>query len=99
MDINLLVLNSGNSRLAIRPFIAGEPGPVVRLGNDQQIDWPQAIEQAWKLVHGNENAAIAAAGVNPAMMTILDDAAMAVAGQKIEWIGRDISLPIKVLTD
>ena len=47
MDINLMVLNLGNSRLAIGVFAAGELQFIKRVGHDQRGDWPAVIAEAW----------------------------------------------------
>ncbi|HEX8915620.1 MAG TPA: type III pantothenate kinase [Humisphaera sp.] len=73
MEINLVVVNVGNSRLA--------------------------VERAWKRVAGRENAAVVAAGVNPKAEVALDDAVLAAVDRHVVWVGRDLDLPMKVLTD
>jgi type III pantothenate kinase len=99
MDINLLVLNVGNSRLAMGTFIAGELRQVKRILHDQQADWKGAIEEAWKQVAGLEGAAIVAASVNPVLNEALEHAVDQAAGRDVVWVGKDIELPIAVLTD
>ncbi len=99
MEINLVVLNVGNSRLGIGTFIAGEPGPVTRLTHAQRDAWSDQIAEAWKLIGGRDNAAIVASGVHPAMERAVDDIVADVASRRIVWVGKDLDLPIKVLTD
>src|SRR3954471_23897910 len=99
MEINLVVLNVGNSRLAVAPFRAGEMGEVVRLSNREPQAWIEAISTAWKRIAGTENAAIVAASVNPRLDDALDQAVMKAANRHVVWVGRDLELPIKVLTD
>ena len=43
----LLVLNVGNSRLALAAFVAGELQFVERVSLDDRSAWPGAIERAW----------------------------------------------------
>jgi type III pantothenate kinase len=99
MDINLLVLNVGNSRLAMGTFVAGNLESVTRISYEQRADWPAAIAQVWSRISGRENAAVAGASVNPAMMEPLEHAVEQATQKKVEWLGREIDLPIKVLTD
>jgi type III pantothenate kinase len=99
MDINLLVLNAGNSRLAIGVFTAGELTYVNRVTHDQRGEWPARIKEAWLKIADAEGAAVAGATVNPPLIEPLEHAVEQATGEKIQWVGRDINLPIKVLTD
>ncbi len=99
MEINLVVLNVGNSRLAMTTFVAGERGEVTRIPNAQRATWEEAIAEAWNLIENRDNAAIVAAGVNPQMERALEDAVASAADRRVVWVGKDIELPIKVLTD
>jgi type III pantothenate kinase len=100
MDINLMVLNVGNSRLAIGVFEVGELTHVTRLSHEEsRADWVGKLMDAWKRIEGKDNAAVAGASVNPAIMEPLEHAVEEVTGKKVEWVGRSIDLPIKVLTD
>src|SRR5690606_7907708 len=47
MDINLMVLNVGNSRLGIGVFAAGELVYVNHLPHAQRDDWNGALTEAW----------------------------------------------------
>ena len=59
MEINLLALSVGNSRLALGTFVSGELSRVTRVPHAQRNDWPAAIrDYAGKLAAG----AFAAAG-------------------------------------
>jgi len=51
MDINLLVLNVGNSRVAVG-CLGGELEYSVRLSNTARADWGGKIGEAWKRVSG-----------------------------------------------
>ncbi|MFI5338192.1 MAG: type III pantothenate kinase [Opitutales bacterium] len=99
MDINLLVLNAGNSRLAIGIFAAGELKHVSRVSNCDRGHWAAEIAKAWDTIKDCENTAIAAASVNPPLVAAVNEAVLAATEQEVEWVGRDIDLPIKVLTD
>lgn len=98
MEINLVVVNVGNSRLAVAPFRAGELGEVVRVSNREPAQWVEAISGAWKKVAGAENVAVVAASVNPQLNEAVERAVMEAADRHVVWIGRDLELPIKVLT-
>jgi type III pantothenate kinase len=99
MEINLLALNLGNSRLGLGPFVAGELGEVVRVPHGQRGDWPAQIRESWKRLSGLDGAAIVAASVNPPLETPLQQAVEQATGQRILWVGRDIELPISDLTE
>ncbi|MGB7161255.1 MAG: type III pantothenate kinase [Tepidisphaeraceae bacterium] len=99
MDINLLVLNAGNSRLAIGVFVAGELTYVSRVAHDQRSEWPARIKEAWEKIAELDSAAVAGATVNPPLIEPLEHAVEQATGEKVQWVGRDIDLPIKVLTD
>jgi type III pantothenate kinase len=99
MDINLLVLNVGNSRLAIGAFAAGGLEYVTRLGHEQRADWPGKLADAWQRIKGREDAAVAAATVNPSLSPAIEQAVKQVTGQDVQWVGKDLDLPIKVLTE
>jgi type III pantothenate kinase len=99
MDINLLVLNAGNSRLAVGVFSAGELRRAVRVETADPTAWPEAIADAWRLIAQTPRPAIAAASVNPALREPLDQIVKHQTGQGVQWVGRDLELPIDVLTE
>ena len=94
-----MVLNVGNSRLAVAPFRAGEIGEVVRVDLKEPAAWGPAITAAWKQIHGRENAAIVGASVNPEMDEAVEQAVLDSANRHVVWVGEDLDLPIKVLTE
>lgn len=98
-DINLLTLNVGNSRLGIAVFVAGELQYSTRVPHSQRADWPGILAEAWSRIAHLEDPAIAAASVNPPLNDPLEQAIPASAGQKIQWVGKDLDLPIKALTE
>jgi len=98
MDINLLVLNVGNSRLAVSVFIAGGLEHVTYLPHTDRAAWPAAIEAAWKMLAPRDQAAVAAVSVNPMIAEPLELLVSQRIGQKIQWVGRELELPINVLT-
>ncbi len=99
MDINLMVLNVGNSRLAVGVFVGGELKYANRIAHGAHVNAVGAIAEAWKMIKGLESPSVAAASVNPAMDEAVAKAVKEATGQAVEWIGRQIDLPIEVLTD
>lgn len=99
MQINLLVLNVGNSRLAIGVFIAGNLEYSARIAHARKADWPGAVSEAWRRIEGRENASVAAASVNPPLMESLEQIVRQATKQKVRWVGKEIDLPIAVLTE
>src|SRR6266446_3390486 len=99
MDINLLVLNVGNSRLAVGVFLAGELAHSIRIAHENREDWAGKIADAWKRIEGEENAAVAGASVNPLLNEELEHVVERVTKRPLNWVGRQIDLPIKVLTE
>jgi type III pantothenate kinase len=99
MDINLLVINVGNSRLSLGVFVAGELTYSTRIPHEQRSEWSTRIGEAWGRIKELDDPAVVAAGVNPPLIESLEHAVEQATGQTVEWVGKDIDLPIKVLTD
>lgn len=99
MEINLVVLNVGNTRLALAPFRAGEIGEVSRLDLKEPASWGPAIAEAWKYIQGRDNAAVVGASVNPDLDDAVEQAVLDAANRHVVWVGEDLDLPMKVLTD
>jgi type III pantothenate kinase len=99
MDINLLTLNVGNTRLAIGVFAGGELVFSTRVPHAERDQWPDILRQAWAKIQDSEEPAIAGASVNPSVRESLEHVAQQITGQKVEWVGREIDLPSHVLTD
>jgi type III pantothenate kinase len=99
MEINLVVVNVGNTRVAVASFVAGELGEVVRVPVDQPEEWTEQIGQAWLNVQNRDNAAIVAASVNPALEEAVANAVTDVADRRVVWIGKDLEVPYPVLTE
>src|SRR5436190_347724 len=99
MEINLVVLNVGNSRLTMGSFIAGEIREVTRIPHVERDQWAAHIGPLWDRIKLRDNAAIVAAGVNPPMQQALADAVEQATGRRVVWVGKDLELPIKVLTE
>src|SRR5580704_2000810 len=98
MDINLLVLNVGNSRVSVGAFLAGELQPVVRVPIGQRKEWEGEILRSWRRIAESRQSAVAAASVNPEIEPQFAAAVEAITGQEIQWVGRNIELPIEVHT-
>ncbi len=99
MDINLMVLNVGNSRLAIGVFVAGNLQYVSRVSVEHRHDWVGKIADAFSHIKDRPDAAVAAASVNPPLDEFLAHTVKEQTGRTTEWIGKNIDLPIKVLTE
>ena len=99
MDINLLILNVGNTRLAIGVFVGGELQYSTRVGHAQRNEWSARIGEAWAKIQDLDAPAVAAATVNPPLVEPLEHAVKQATQQDVRWVGRDIDLPIKVRTD
>jgi type III pantothenate kinase len=99
MDINLLVVNIGNTRLAVATFAAGELKTVKRIPLAQSADLAGAIAQAWEEIAPHDDPSVAGASVNPTVMESLEHTIVQVTGRPVQWVGREIDLPINVLTE
>jgi type III pantothenate kinase len=99
MDINLLVLNLGNSRLAVGVFSAGKLESVTRVGLENRADWQGTIANAWAKIKDLDSPAIAGASVNPPLLEAVEHAAELATGSPVQWVGRDLDLPIEVKTE
>ena len=98
MDINLLVINVGNSRIAIGSFVKGELEHVVRINATERDKLEGAIADAWAKFEG-ASADVAGASVNPGLIEAVEHAVKQATGQTIDWVGEGIDLPMKVKTD
>lgn len=99
MDINLMVLNVGNSRTAAGIFSAGSLEAVMRIPHEEKGDWRSRLSELWTRVKDMEDVAIAGVSVNPAASESLEHVVEQLTGSKVQWVGREIDLPIKVLTE
>jgi type III pantothenate kinase len=98
MDINLLVLNVGNSRLATGAFVAGEMVHSSRAAHADISRWTESIQQAWSRIVDSPSPAIAAASVHPDLDSAIDEVVQRETGQSVQWVGRQIDVPIEVCT-
>jgi type III pantothenate kinase len=99
MDINLMAVSVGNTRLALGTFVGGELRAVKRLPLESSADWAGAIAAAWEPLAGLEPVSVAGASVNPPVLEAVEHAIAQATGQSVEWVGSEIDLPIEVQTD
>ena len=98
MDINVLALNVGNSRLAIGAFVAGTLEFATRVPLDQRGDWEGKIKEAWARVADADSPAVVGACVNGPMLEAVEHVAGRATGHAVQWVGRQIDLPVDVKT-
>jgi type III pantothenate kinase len=98
MDINMLAVNVGNTRLALGVFKSGTLEAVLRIGVDRRPEWQGKIEDAWARI-GDPDAVVVGASVNPPLVETVEHAVNLATGHAVQWIGVDIDLPIEVKTD
>lgn len=99
MEINLLVVSVGNSRIAMGTFVAGKLENVQRMPANESADWTGRVGELWKKISGRDNAAIVGASVNPPVAEAFGSVVEKTAAQRIVWIGRDVELPISLKTE
>ena len=98
MEINLLAVDAGHARLKIGVFRAGELVYSRRIGLDQRGDWQGSVEEAWRHFDGVEDAEVAGCASNPLAVEAVEAAVSAATRRGVQWVGRDIDLPIPVRT-
>jgi type III pantothenate kinase len=99
MDINILVINIGNSRIALGAFVAGELEYTRRISLDQRQDLPGAIAEAWSRLSEQSEAEVVGASVNPGALEGVEHAVLQATGKSVEWVGKQIDLPLPIKTD
>ncbi|MFT3786042.1 MAG: type III pantothenate kinase [Tepidisphaeraceae bacterium] len=97
MDINLLVIGVGNSRLHVGTFVAGELRHVRHIPHAQQADWQALLADVWKEL-AVLSAEIAGCSVVPGKLEAVEHAVKQATGKDVQWVGSDIDLPIAVTT-
>ena len=98
MEINLLVLNVGNSRLALGVFAAGQLEYAARVSLDDRGEWAGQIAAAWDKIKEADSPAVVGACVNGPLLEAVEHTASQTTGHAVQWVGRDIDLPIAVNT-
>ncbi len=98
MDINLLALGLGNSRLLIGAFIDGEldRNTISRVPLDDRATWQPAIEKAWTALARSDSPVIVGASVNPPLLEAVEHVVEQTTGQSMKWVGDDVAPPIKL---
>ncbi|MGC4032643.1 MAG: type III pantothenate kinase [Tepidisphaeraceae bacterium] len=99
MDINLLAVNVGNSRVSLGVFVKGELLQAVRLNLGDSAGLAAAIEDAWSKFTDSDRPEIAGASVNPLAQEAVEHAVVQKTGKPVQWVGREIDLPVEVKTD
>jgi type III pantothenate kinase len=99
MEINLLVLNVGSSRLSVGVFVGGSLEFSARIAHDNRSEWAPLLTRCWGMIQNRADAAVAGASVNPAMLEPIEHEAARITGTRVQWVGRDLDLPIPVRTD
>ena len=94
-----MVLNVGNSRLAIGVFVAGNLEYVKRVPHGNRADWEGTIAEAWNRIKDTDGPGVAGASVNPALVEPLEHAVAQATGAPVQWVGKQLDLPIKILTE
>ena len=98
MDINLLVVNVGNTRVGFGLFEKGELSKIVRVAIEDKNSLVSQLKECWSKIATSQQPAVCGASVNPVVMKSVEQSIFEVTGQNVEWIGSDIDLPMKVLT-
>lgn len=99
MDINLLAVNVGNSRVAMGVFLAGELKTTRRVDLTDRANLPGIIRELWSELAKSELPAVAGCSVNPAALEFLEHSIKEVTSQDVQWVGQQLDLPIEVLTE
>jgi type III pantothenate kinase len=99
MDINLLVLSVGNSRLAVGLFAEGELKQSARAKLDDRDAVSREITRLWRALPESAQPTVAGASVNPTAEDWLEELVLKLTNHTIEWVGEEIDTPIKVLTE
>lgn len=99
MNINLLVINIGNSRLALGVFEQGELVHTQRVPLDTPSELEAALNECWAKLDDRKDADVCIASVNPKKEQAVARAAETATGKSPMWVGRDVLLPMKVRTE
>jgi type III pantothenate kinase len=99
MDINLLAIAVGNSRLHVGTFVDSELKRVKHLALGQQGDWAALLKEMWSDFGDAAEAEIAGCCVVPDLLGPVSDAVRAATGEDVQWVGSDLPVPITVTTD
>lgn len=98
MDINLLTISIGNSRVGLGVFAEGKLEQTARIALDHDKNLSSKIADAWRRIAAGDRPEVAVVSVNHARDEQVEQIVQTVTGQAIQWIPRDIALPIAVKT-
>ena len=99
MDINLLAVNVGNSRVTLGTFVNGELDGVVRVDLDDTAGIAEAVRAAWAKFDDSARPEICGASVNPVAQEAIEHVIVQAADKSVQWIGREVDLPMTVTTE
>lgn len=98
MDINLLVINVGNTRAALGVFVDGMLESTRRVDVKDAAALSAAVGELWEKIATADDAEVCGASVNAVAIEAVEHAIMQATQKPVQWVGRDVELPIKVLT-
>jgi len=98
MDINLMVVGVGNSRLHVGAFVGGELRHVRHIPQGQAADWPAMLGEVWRELGDAGDAEVAGCSVTPNRDVLVAKAVKEATGKEVQWVGEEIDLPIPVTT-
>ena len=98
MDINLIVISAGNSRIAVGTFASGELLFSRRIPVADRAGFEPLIAEALTHVPGGE-CDVVGASVNSAAIEGIEHAVQQATGHEVQWVGREIGLPVEVKTE
>lgn len=99
MDINLLTVNVGNSRVSLGVFVRGELTQATRFNIGDAPGLAAGLAEAWTHFDRPEIADVAGASVNPIAQEAIEHAVVQATGKPVQWVGREIDLPIQLKTE
>ena len=99
MDIHLLVINIGNTRLAAGAFEKGELAVSRRASLDDATALESTLAEVWAKLAEHSDAEVCVASVNSERDVAIARVIQQVTGKTPSFVGRDIDIPIKVRTE
>ncbi len=97
MDINLLLLDVGHARVKLGIVRAGELLASQRVALDQPENLAGAVEELWRRLD-DKGAEVAGAASNRTAAEEVAALVQTATGQRPQWVGPDLDLPIQVAT-